>query len=163
MPTLPPTSSLVSYPVPSLVQYSVTVPALVWFLPLYVPPPQKSSKNRIGISRSLQVTKLRDQLGWAAKAKEVYWDGRAPAGKRLVIIESWKKGVLYDHGNYVQACKALLDSLKPDVLLDDAYHACVDFYAQHHTTPKGHPIGTLVRVYDIQGEISRGPVCASLL
>jgi len=69
---------------------------------------------------------------------------------RVVAITSWKSGRLYDHGNYVQSCKALLDSLQPDVIVNDSLSHCHDFYSQRLAKEDKMPVGTLVIVHRLQ-------------
>lgn len=65
-----------------------------------------------------------------------------------MVIQTWKKGRLYDHGNYVQSCKALLDSLQPDYLWNDSVAWCLDFYWLGLAS-SGVEAGTLVLVLEI--------------
>lgn len=55
---------------------------------------------------------------------------------------------MYDYGNYVQACKALLDSLQPDYLVNDSPAWCVDFY-RLELASSGVEAGTLVLVLEV--------------
>lgn len=124
-------------------------PVLVWPIPDYIPPPQRSSQNKLGFSRSRNVRKLQDQLGWQLKSGEAVWDNSVPTGPRVVSVTTWKPGVRYDAGNYIQACKALLDSLQPDIIIDDHILHCSDFYSQRSPKKDKMGVGTLVIVYDV--------------
>lgn len=72
-------------------------------------------------------------------------------------MSAFKKGRLYDHGNFVQACKALLDSLQPSdnypgdgVIFQDSPAWLVDYYTQENC--KQQHTGTLVAVFKLLGE-----------
>lgn len=125
------------------------VPVLYWPLPGHIPPPQRAPSNRLGVIRSSQAGKLRSQLDWSLKCglAQTRPDPCFPE-KRAVVIQTWKKGRLYDHGNYVQSCKALLDSLQPDYLWNDSVAWCLDFYWLGLAS-SGVEAGTLVLVLEI--------------
>jgi len=78
-------------------------------------------------------------------------------GRAFIFIATFKPRK-YDQGNFVQACKALLDSLQPDklspelaVIQNDSTHWLVDCY-QQHLSGDG-PVGTFVYVSSIEGEV----------
>ena len=125
-------------------------PILVWPIPGYVPPPQSSSKNKIGFSRSSEVAKLRNQRLWAVKTDIAKAAEDPPMEVRVVSGTTWKNDRLYDYGNHVQSCKALLDSLQPDVIKNDSLSHCVDFYSQRSAKADNVEPGTLVVVYKVQ-------------
>lgn len=130
-------------------------PVLVWPIKGYVPPPQRSSLNKNGFARSNQVSKLKDELGWQLKEGTAWWDNSEPKGARVVTITNWTDGRLYDSGNFIQACKALLDCLQPDILKNDNMTYCYDFYRQRSARKLKVDVGTLVMVFDIHDITSR--------
>jgi hypothetical protein len=127
-------------------------PVLYWALPGYVPPPQYDPRNRHGVCRSIQVSKLRDYLINAVRCGYAAAASAQENTKRAVVIQTWKKRRLYDRGNYIQACKALLDALVPDYLVDDSPKWCIDYYALHNSLECGVEVGTLVLVLEILSE-----------
>lgn len=72
--------------------------------------------------------------------------------KRLVAISAWKSGRLFDQSNFIQACKALLDSLQPWAIKDDSLPWCDAYYYQNTAKQDNHLLGTRVLVYNILDE-----------
>lgn len=101
----------------------------------------------------MQVNHLRSRRQWAVKLGEAVVTEDPPMEARAVSITSWKDGRLYDYGNYVNACKALLDSLQPDIILNDSHSHCRDFYSQKLSKADNIPVGTLVVVHRIQAQL----------
>jgi uncharacterized membrane protein (GlpM family) len=96
------------------------------------------------------VKRLQGQILWTLKARQAIFDGTLPSEPRFVFIASWKKGRLMDNGNYVQACKALLDSLQPHFIVSDTPKWCHDHYAQRLASKDKMPIGTVVMIWRIK-------------
>lgn len=127
-------------------------PSLVWWIADYVPPSQGSLWNSDPRARHRQVIALRNRRLWETKLGEALAAEDPPMEPRIVSVTTWKEGRLYDQGNFVQACKALLDSLQPDIILNDSLSHCRDFYSQKLAKTDKMPVGTLVVVHRLQAQ-----------
>lgn len=130
-------------------------PALVWPIPNYFPPPQRAAANKIGFARSNEVNKLKQLLANQLKCGEAYGDMSDPDEQSVVVVIGWKQRQRYDYGNFVQACKAVLDSLQPDIIANDNQNHIFDFYSQRLAKEDKMPVGTLVVVYRVESVSSR--------
>lgn len=122
-------------------------PSLVWWMPNYVPPQQGEQKFKNGFLRSRERKFLTEMRLWETKVGTLVASEDPAMEPRVVSVTTWKEGRLYDKGNFIHACKALLDSLQPDIIVNDSPAWCHDFYSLKLAKVDKMPVGTLVVVH----------------
>jgi len=118
-------------------------PCVDVFLGDYLPPRQSDAKNYHTRARAREVQWLQHALAYATP------DYRKITLEvpKLVLVTTWKNRKRMDEGNFVQACKALIDSLVGWCLKDDTIKWITPRYRQLSARVEKHQIGTRVTVF----------------
>jgi len=113
-------------------------------IPIAVPSANELKRAAYSGDKS-RYKRLRTDFGWLVKSA-AQWVPKATAPRKVRITRLMgKNGKLYDHDNFVSACKALLDELVAfGLLVDDSAEWVTATYAQE----KAKEHGTKVELED---------------